>query len=230
MKLAVLFSGGKDSAAALVKARRAGHDVVCLLSMRSENPDSYMFHTPNARWTELQAKAAGLPLVIESTKGEKEAELEDLRRLIVRAKREYKVDGIATGAVASTYQAERIEKLCLEEGLTTFNPLWKIDHDAYAAWLVAEGFELFIVGVAAEPFTKEWLGRPYDDEAIKELQTLREKTGVSLTGEGGEFETFTAWAPGWTRRIIVEDASATFKDFAGVWRIEKARLDERPNL
>ena len=68
MKLGILFSGGKDSCAALGIARRHG-DVVCLLTMRSENPESYLFHTPNITLTELQAKAIGLPLLTGTTRG-----------------------------------------------------------------------------------------------------------------------------------------------------------------
>ena len=55
MKLGVLFSGGKDSCYALYKASRK-HEIACLLTINSENPNSYMYHTPNTKLTELQAK------------------------------------------------------------------------------------------------------------------------------------------------------------------------------
>ena len=81
MKLGVLFSGGKDSCYALHQARKF-HHVVCLLTMRSQNPDSYMFHTPNIHLTDLQAEALEIPILVQTTKGEKEEELEDLDQLI----------------------------------------------------------------------------------------------------------------------------------------------------
>ena len=47
MKVAVLFSGGKDSTMALYNALETGEDVKYLLSMKSVNDESYMFHVPN---------------------------------------------------------------------------------------------------------------------------------------------------------------------------------------
>src|SRR3990167_9462174 len=46
MKLGVLFSGGKDSTFATFLAKEYGHDVSCLISIISQNKESFMFHTP----------------------------------------------------------------------------------------------------------------------------------------------------------------------------------------
>ena len=54
MQLCVLFSGGKDSTYALFKARKE-NEIVCLISIVSENKESYMFHTPNIHLVEMQA-------------------------------------------------------------------------------------------------------------------------------------------------------------------------------
>ena len=53
MRLAALFSGGKDSTYAARLMELEGYDVQYLVSMRSKNPDSYMFHTVNIGLTEL---------------------------------------------------------------------------------------------------------------------------------------------------------------------------------
>jgi len=62
MKLGVLCSGGKDSWFACHLAMQK-EEVACLISVRSRNEESYMFHTPNTHLVPLQAEAAGLPLV-----------------------------------------------------------------------------------------------------------------------------------------------------------------------
>ena len=62
MKLGVLFSGGKDSTLSMHLAKKH-HEISCLLSMKSENDESYMFHTPNIGITELQAEALDIPLL-----------------------------------------------------------------------------------------------------------------------------------------------------------------------
>jgi diphthamide synthase (EF-2-diphthine--ammonia ligase) len=47
IRVAVLFSGGKDSTLALYDSLQKGMDVKYLVSMISSNPESYMFHYPN---------------------------------------------------------------------------------------------------------------------------------------------------------------------------------------
>jgi predicted ATP pyrophosphatase (TIGR00289 family) len=111
MRVGVLFSGGKDSTLALSKAMKE-HEVVCLITIISKNTESFMFHTPNIEITKLQAESIGLPLIQRITEGKKEEELEDLRKAVVEAKENYRIDGIVTGAVESVYQSKRIQKIC----------------------------------------------------------------------------------------------------------------------
>ena len=111
MKLGVLFSGGKDSTFPTELTNLGENEVVCLMSMKSKNKESYMFHTPNIDLTELQAKSLGIPLVSRKTEGKKEDELIDLRRLIQKAQKEFKIEGVVTGAIESIYQTSRIQKI-----------------------------------------------------------------------------------------------------------------------
>jgi asparagine synthase (glutamine-hydrolysing) len=62
MRLASLLSGGKDSVYAAYKMNHK-HELVYLVSMRSLNPDSYMFHTVNIDITRLQAEAWGISYI-----------------------------------------------------------------------------------------------------------------------------------------------------------------------
>ncbi len=62
MRVAVLYSGGKDSNYALYWAlKQGGFEVKYLVSMVSESDESYMYHVPNIHLTELQARAIGIP-------------------------------------------------------------------------------------------------------------------------------------------------------------------------
>ncbi|MEA3255567.1 MAG: diphthine--ammonia ligase, partial [Candidatus Altiarchaeota archaeon] len=110
MKLAALTSGGKDSLYAIYLAKKKGGDIKYLLSMKPQSSESYMFHHPNIELTGLQAELMEIPLITEETEGVKEEELKDLKRLISRVKDD--VDGVLTGAIASNYQRERIDKIC----------------------------------------------------------------------------------------------------------------------
>lgn len=216
-KLASLFSGGKDSVYSLYLMKKQGYEISCLISIFSENKESYMFHTPSIEKTEKQAEVMGLPLMIEKTKGEKEIELEDLERAILKAKEEYRIDGIVTGAIRSVYQASRIQKICDKLELECFNPLWEKDERQYLDELLEEGFKVILVGVFAYPFDESWLGREIDSKFIKEIEKLNKKYKIHVAGEGGEFETFVLNCPMYskglefTKKDILKEGNYSFR-------------------
>lgn len=226
MKLGVLFSGGKDSAYALYKAMQK-EEVVCLITVISKNKESYMFHTPNIGITELQAEAIGLPLIKETTKGIKEKELDDLKKAIKRAKEEYSIAGIVTGAIASNYQASRIQKICDELRLECINPLWGTDQTELLNEIVANKFKVVISGVFAEGLKKEWLGKEIDKKMIKDLAKLKEQYKINPAGEGGEIESTVLDAPYFKKKIEITDAETQTEKNSGVYIIKKARLAEK---
>ena len=106
MKVAVLFSGGKDSTFTVYQCQRKGYDIRWLVSMVPDNPESYMFHHPNILLAEVLGKSIGIPIIMQQTKGEKEKELNDLRKAISRIRQD--VDAVVAGGLASKYQADRI--------------------------------------------------------------------------------------------------------------------------
>ena len=226
MKLGVLFSGGKDSVFACYKAMEK-HEVVCLISVHSENKESYMFHTPNIHVTNVQAQALEIPLITQITKGEKEVELEDLKAAIENAKREYQIEGIVTGAIESVYQAIRVQKICNELDLWCFNPLWQADQVEYLNELLSSGFKIIISAVFAEPFTKEWLGREIDEKAIKELEKLEKTHKIQPVGEGGEFESLVVDGPIFKKKIEIVNTESTYKNFYGIYEIKETKLVEK---
>jgi len=201
MKLGVLFSGGKDSTYSAYLEKQKGNELVCLISVFSENNDSFMFHTPAIELTKKQAELIGLPMVIGTTRGEKEIELVDLKRIIGEAVKKYKIEGIITGAVGSVYQATRIQKICDELGIKCVNPLWQKKQFSLLEELIENKFEVIIVGVAAYPLDKFWIGRKIDFKFIEELKKLNEKYKIHPAGEGGEFESLVINCPLFKKRL-----------------------------
>ena len=223
MNLGVLFSGGKDSAYALHMAREK-HQVSCLITLISGNEESYMFHTPNIGITKLQAEAIGLPLVRQTTKGEKEEELEDLKEAIGKAKDEYGIEGVVTGAIESVYQATRVQKICHELDIWCFSPLWKKDQLELLKELVEGGFRVMISGIFAYPLDENWLGKIMDREMIEELKKLNQKYEINPSGEGGEIETTVLDAPFFEKKIEIVEHDIWARNYSGVFRINVARL------
>jgi diphthine-ammonia ligase len=226
MRLGVLFSGGKDSTLALHKAAEKA-EVACLITLVSENKESYMFHTPNIDITALQAEALNLPLIQQATKGKPEAELTDLAAVMAQAISDFPIDCFVTGAVESVYQAARIQQICNRLGVWCVNPLWKRNQKALLEEVVAAGYKTVISGVFAYPLDKTWLGQQIDSEMIGRLVALSKEYGLSPSGEGGEIETTVLDAPLFKKKIEVIDATVEAQGNSGVFRIKQARLTEK---
>lgn len=226
MKVAVLFSGGKDSTYALFKALQS-NEVSCLISIISENKESYMFHTPNIHLVKMQAESLGIPLMLSKTKGEKEKELKDLKSAIEKAIKKYKIEGIVTGAVRSVYQASRIQKICDDLKIKCINPLWQINQIDLLRELLKNNFKVMISGVFAYPLDEKWLGKIIDKEAISKLEELEKKYKINPSGEGGEIETTVLDCPLFEKEIKILDSKVKYENHAGVFIVKKAKLIEK---
>ena len=219
LKLGVLFSGGKDSTYAAYLEKQKGNELTCLISIFSENPESYMFHTPNIKLVEKQAEQMNIPLLIEKTKGIKEDELEDLENAIKKAKEKYKIQGIIAGALHSVYQASRIQKICDKLKLQCINPLWHKDEISYLKELVENKFKIIIVGVFAFPLDEKWLGREIDNSFITDVKELQQKYKIHPGGEGGEFESFVLNCPLFKKPLKITSKKISSSG-ANAWKMD----------
>ena len=226
MNVAVLFSGGKDSAMAVYAALDAKEDVKYLLSMKSKNDESYMFHVPNIHITDLLSQALDIPLMSVETDGVKEEELKDLRKAFIDLKN-LGVEAIYTGALYSVYQKSRIERLGEEVGLKIISPYWHVDELEYMRKIVSLGFKIIICGVAAWGLDESWLGRVIDDETIDELVKLNEKYYVDIAFEGGEAETLAVDGPIFKKRVEILKYKKEWHLDSGVYIIEDAILEDK---
>lgn len=197
MKVAALFSGGKDSVYALHYALQQGYDVVCLLSVVSKNKESYMFHTLNIERCPEQARALGLKLYQLETEGVKEEEVGDLMVMLEVLKEREGIEGVVSGALASDYQRTRIERICEELSLATISPLWHVDPETYMDMVIDAGFDVRIAGVFADGLDDSWIGKKIDKVTLQGLRKLR----IHIGGEGGEYETFVVDGPGFNEKL-----------------------------
>jgi diphthine-ammonia ligase len=223
MRLASLFSGGKDSTYATRLASLQGHEVAYLVTMESRREDSWMFHTVNSHLAPLVAKAYGMESIVAETHGEKETELEDLRAVLVRLE----IDGVVTGAIASTYQRSRVDVICRDLGLEHISPLWGRDTLKLMAEMLSEGLVMMVTAVAAMGLNESWLGRVLDTGAVEALRGLNERFGVDVCGEGGEMETLVLDAPWFRGRLEVLEARREWDGVRGSYVVERAGLIPR---
>ncbi len=203
MRIGILFSSGKDSTTVLWKAKEH-YEVVCLMSILPDNPDSYMFQKPLKELLERQAASLHLPLITQHTAGEKEDELAELILLLRRAKEEHGIEAVGVGAIASSYQNDRVKAICDDLGLEVYAPLWNADPQKHIRELLAAGFDIRMTRIAADGLTAEWLGRRLTPDDVDRLVQLHEKLGLSVAGEGGEFETIVLDGPIFSEPISIE--------------------------
>jgi len=223
MDVAVLASGGKDSSLALYNVLRDGHFVKYLVSMFPLNDDSWMFHYPNIRLVKLFAEAAEIPLESAETLGVKEKEVKDLKLLLERLD----IDAVVSGAIASIYQKSRIEKICKQLNLKCICPLWNEEPINVLRNLMKLKFEVLITGVSAYGFNIEWLGKKISQSLVDELLELNKKYGISIIGEGGEYETLVLDAPFFKKKIKIVQAESFWRSQSGYFRIKKAKLENK---
>ncbi len=199
-----LFSGGKDSSFALYQAQQRGYAVEQLVTVAPAG-DSYMYQRANTELVTLAAESIGIELVTvdlpafeqppADTAARGDDEIEPLEQHLRTLDEHRAISGLVTGAIASEYQRDRIAELCDRVGIELFAPLWNRDPVAIARDMLAAGFEIRIIEVAAAGLDQSWVGRRLDDDALTELLTLQEQYGVHPLGEGGEFETFVTDGP-----------------------------------
>lgn len=226
MRLAALFSGGKDSTFSIYLAKQEGHEVKYLGTVISENPDSFMYHTPNIGMAFLQSQCLGIQLVSVKSSGEKEKEVGDLKSLL----KGLQVDGVLAGAIASKYQYGRVKKVCDELSLKVVTPLWGMNQEELVKKMIESGFEIIITAVAAEGLGRSWLGRKIDSKALKELKELNKKHGINIAGEGGEYESLVLDCPLFKKRIEVTDSEEVWDEKTGSGKliIKDAKLADKP--
>ena|SRR2546425_2510804 len=223
MRVAVLFSGGKDSCYTVWLLQHQGWNVARLVTVKPVAEDSMIFHHPNVEWTGLQAQAMDIPhSLIEG--GD---ELRELRETLDALKRKERIVGVATGAVSSDFQKSTFDRVCDSVALRSFSPLWHKDPRTIVEDLIKMEFRVIISGVGASGLDQSWLGRDMTAPWWGRLAKLSALHGINLSGEGGEYETFVVDAPDFKKRIIVEESRSVWEGQSGHFDIKKASFREK---
>ena len=112
MRLASLFSGGKDSTFSIVKMKELGHEVVCLITMKPQTNDSLLFHYPNSGLTKQLGEAMGIPSFrFALKKSSKEEEVNSLEYAIKKIKSIHNIQGLVHGGISSVFQKDNFQRV-----------------------------------------------------------------------------------------------------------------------
>ncbi|MBT8173274.1 MAG: diphthine--ammonia ligase [Nitrosopumilus sp.] len=226
MKLASLFSGGKDSTYAIHLAQKQGHEIACLLSIFTKSDESHLLHHPNLQWTKLQSKTMNIPqLTINSDSDDTDDELILLEKILQKAIDQYQIEGLVHGGIKSNFQKEKFETLCTKFNLILISPLWNSEPETYMNELIDSNYNFIITSVSSGGLDDSWLGKSISKSDIIFLNQLSEKFGFNLNFEGGEAETFVINCPLFSNPIIIKESRKEWDGYRGRFEIVDAGLN-----
>lgn len=224
MRFVSLLSGGKDSIYNTMECIRQGHVLVAVLNLQTPGEkDSYMFQYVGNHIVKDIAECLGVPLVqiktlgvslnkeIEYTKKEGD-EIEDLFEALKQMHKQYSFEGIASGAIGSSYQKNRVENICHRLGKTSLSYLWGRNQKELLSSMVKDGVHAIVVKAGEYPLDTlvgqeisqvlEIYGAYVQEEIAKSGKILKEED-FNICGEGGEYETLTLDCPIFTKKIQI---------------------------
>ena len=183
-----MWSGGKDSALALMRARSRGLDVTRLLNIYDPATDRVRFHATRRELIQAQADAIGVPIVQYGVAwdGYEPA----FRALLADLKAEG-FTGVVFGDIHLADVRAWYEDRVRAAGLEHVEPIWGEPPTDLVAEFVASGSRAVITCVELPKLDDSWLGRIIDERFVPEILG----TGIDPAGENGEYHSFTFAGP-----------------------------------
>ncbi|SRR5712692_1272435 len=199
-----MWSGGKDSALALQRARRAGLDVQTLLTFYDSASGRIRFHATPIGLIRQQAAATSVPSLLAV--GTSWAEMDEALRRELERLRTAGCRGVVLGDIHLADVRAWYEERVTGAGLEHVEPLWGEPPPSLLDDFVGSGGRAVVTCVDLDRLDESWLGRVIDPGFAREIAGL----DVDACGENGEYHSFAfagpafqhpvGWAPGERRR------------------------------
>ena len=183
-----MWSGGKDGALALIRARARGLDVTRLVNFFDPATDRVRFHATRSDVIKAQADAIGIEIrqVGVAWDGYEPA----FRQMLASLKAEG-FTGVVFGDIHLADVRAWYEDRVRAAGLAHVEPIWGEPPDRLLAEFVASGSRAVLTCVDGKRLGTEWLGRVIDERFVPEIGA----TGIDPAGENGEYHSFTFAGP-----------------------------------
>lgn len=191
---AVMWSGGKDSALALTRARARGLEVGALLNFIDAASRRVRFHATRADLIAAQAAAAGIPLRQYATSW---AEFEASFRAALA---QLVADGFAGVIFGDIHLADVrawYEERVRAAGVEHVEPIWGEPPATLLREFVAGGGRAVITCCELGKLDERWLGRTIDDDFVSEIAGC----GIDVCGENGEYHSFAFAGPAFRETV-----------------------------
>jgi len=183
-KIWLSWSSGKDSAWTLHTLRRQGeHEITGLLTTINSAFDRVAMHSTRRALVEMQAEAAGLPLIAVPLPWPcSNAEYEMAMKKACDQALSQGVSAIAFGDLFLADVRAYRERQLAGTGLEPLFPLWQTPTHQLARQMIDAGLRARLVCVDPKQLDSKFAGRDFDLQLLSELPP-----GVDPCGENGEF-------------------------------------------
>jgi uncharacterized protein (TIGR00290 family) len=197
-KVIFSWSGGKDSAMALFKIKKAKcYEIKALLTTMTKGFDRISMHGVRKKLLEQQAESLDIPIekiYITKTESNKSYEAKLKAKLM-----DYKNHGISSVVIGDIFLEDlrkHREKKLSQIDMKGIFPLWKIDTKKLADSFIDSGFKAIVTCVDSKSLDKKYAGRIFDRQFLSDLPS-----GVDPCGENGEFHSFVFDGPIFREKI-----------------------------
>lgn len=200
-RVALSWSGGKDSCLALDVLTNKGINVVCLVTTVPKELGRTFGHGEKLDMVKLQSEALRIPLEFVSCTFDDYTV--SYQNTLAALKTKYQIDGIAFGDLYLEGHREWGEELASQVSIDSLYPLWTIQENSFQALqtFVDSGYKATVIKVREDILDESWLGRELDGRFLKDVRNIK----MCPLGESGEYHTFVYDGPLFRSRIILED-------------------------
>lgn len=208
-KIWLSWSSGKDSAWALHVLRQRGeYEVTGLVTTINSAFHRVAMHGTRRELVEMQAAAAGLPLVVAPLPWPcSDADYESAMKNVCDQALAQGVSAIAFGDLfLADIRAYREQQL-KGTGLQPLFPLWQIPTDQLARQMIAAGLRAKLVCLDLKQLDSTLVGRDFDFQLLSELPPE-----VDPCGENGEFHSFVFGGPMFNQQLPITTGERVERD------------------
>jgi len=247
LRVASMWTGGKDSYLALSGAVSEGNQVTTLINFIFKEPErpkpnkikslagsvimklsrmkpyKDVPHEVNPEIVALQAEALGLP--VNQPTVSMMGFVEEFKTTIIKLNPSVK--GIAWGAEEdqAAVHMSMLKPICDELGVKMIFPLKGLGEDANLEAFTRKGYEATIIVVDTDYLSEDWLGKKVDSDFLETIRRKSKETGTAVSNI--EFHTLVNDAPLFQKRLKIEVSTKIRRRGFSVLDITKAELVEK---
>lgn len=203
------WSGGKDSCLACYRAIKDGYRIQNLVNFISKVSKRCCFHGIEADLIGLQAKLIGIPLIQQEVSPDMQEYEKEFKAAVSAIKN---AQTMVFGDIYLDEHKDWVERVCGDLKIQPLEPLWNNATVDILKEFISVGFKAIVVSAQADKFSKDFVGRPVDNDFIKELTSRN----ICPCGENGEFHTLVIDGPIFKRGIKIRKSEPVLKE--GFWK------------